>query len=332
MKHVFYIHSPVTYLVSKAIIDYAKLDNKQILFLKSRGIEVDDKFKSELWPYTFNPQSFPTHLNIFKSFFKLKMFDEHVERVTDGQKFVLYLPQTSWRHAQLLISHKNCHHYNVIEEGLGSYRSKTYMEENWPNNALNIFDKLSYFNRIKDTKFIREDYSNLYGLSEESFPQYERKLVLKNFSIKNKNYTYYENSVILVFDAVSVYNLTDLNFHLSAVDHLLSKKGLGHFDKYFFKLHPAQLSTVEEKKFKDLLSSNKNYHFEELPINISLEEVALCAKNVNFYVNISSVGLYASIFNAKVYSYSYMISMLDPSYENVIKTLPDVYIKNVSFL
>jgi hypothetical protein len=73
-------------------------------------------------PFTHYPHSsFPIIRRFWKSWTRLRRFDNFVHQLTRGESFHLYINQTGIDFIRLFMSHGNCRGYSLIEEGLYSY-------------------------------------------------------------------------------------------------------------------------------------------------------------------------------------------------------------------
>src|SRR5436309_2433551 len=119
MKHVFLVHSPITYLVSVSIISELKLPNEDsiIIFHEFDRIEQADLYISvslnEFYTKTLSKKliSYVRHFNL------VRRMDTLLDAVLKGEKFVAYVPVLT-RIGKSLITNAKCCAFNFIEEGL----------------------------------------------------------------------------------------------------------------------------------------------------------------------------------------------------------------------
>ncbi|WP_377482949.1 hypothetical protein [Pontibacter toksunensis] len=240
----------------------------------------------------------------------------------------------------MFISHKNCKGFSLLEEGIASYYTldKVNTEICPSGNSTDFFKILLFLNyrgRLTPQKwFYDTGYEHVYGMSEASFPGFERKVRLP--------FPFYNNlpmpgfGHILVLDATAEYGVTTLKSTLSALAEALqyvAKRGVG---KLWVKYHPDQANSVDtRKRYEQVFKEHSQFlKVEEVPQHVSLEFVAGNTNNTGtvFYVFLSSVGLYAGLCGRKVYSFASCMYRFDLQYEQRVQRLPDVFKENVKFL
>lgn len=127
MKHLFYIHSHITYHVSLEVIKHEKLDASDCVFMYGRkfqplaaplGIE-----QVEL-PFTHHPiNSFAVARKFWRGWNKLSDFDRFTQNLVGKNSFRLYTNQSGIDFIRLFISHRQCAGFSFLEEGMASYYS-----------------------------------------------------------------------------------------------------------------------------------------------------------------------------------------------------------------
>lgn len=343
-KHVFFVHSPITFLVAWGVIKERTLDHEQVVFLTHRGFSVPHNgFKTFNFPYSWSPEPFPFKLNFLLSWKRLKNFDDWVSRITDSQKFVVYLPHSQFRVLKLLISNKSCKQYNYLEEGLGSYETVEKANPGGMKARVNFLDQILYKNRIKDRLVYNSSYGAVFGLFEECFPGFRDKYILGKEFLQDPDFVqnlhmkqgidYFENAHIIVLDGISAHGLISTDHHLAAVIRLkeiLFNRGI---KKTFIKFHPAQVGTEEYEKFlSSLKDSLKGVEMIEIDQSVYLEILALRCNSVTFYINISSIGFYAAKFGQPVYTWANLLTDKNERYRKLFYGLNEEFLKNLIFL
>lgn len=343
LKHLFYVHSPTTFLVAYKIIKSKQLRLDHVVFLTYRGFKVPfSNFSSFTFPFHRNPEPFPFKLNFLKCRKKLREFDEFVNSVTNGTNFSIYLPHTSFRVLKLLITHKKCVAYNYIEEGLSSYNLICEVNPVAGKIKINRIDNFIYQDRIKDKLFFNVDYTAVYGLFEESFPGFRNRIILDKEGNEHvllqqtthmQNLTKFNNAHIIVLDAASVHGKTTLAFYKKAVCQLVKNLKWDGRENVFIKFHPAQVGTEEYFEINEEINRVKGaLMIEEIPQDIFLEFVAQCCSSVNFYVNFSSIGWYACQAGQKVYCWAKYVTELDEKFEEEFTPIHHVMFNKMEFL
>ncbi|QNF33813.1 hypothetical protein HUW51_14190 [Adhaeribacter swui] len=332
MKHVFFVHSTITSIIAEAIIEHENILIKDVIIILDREAVIDNKFLSFKWQFTSPPDQFPAHFNITKSFKKLWLFDRYIKEITYNDSFYLYVPQTGIKSIQLLISNSKCLGYSIMEEGLGSYKHKNIIDSK--NYKIGFYVRIAYLFRIKNKNPMMDGYKKLYAISSKAFPGYNNLIVLNpNFQYNSIKLKYkYDNSIIWIFDAISIYNITKIQFHIGGILKLLKYFEEKRYNKIYFKLHPAQLGRNEDEYFRKMLSVDNKILFEEIPYSVPIESIAKSNNNIKFFVNISSIGFYANLFGNEVYSYANYIAEFDSNYNEYLESFPQVFRESVIFL
>jgi len=136
---------------------------------------------------------------------------------------------------------------------------------------------------------------------------------------------------VLVFDSLSVYRRIGLDSLLNALRRLLerlSAEGVAHLH---YKLHPAQVGSDEQQQIEATLAAS-GIPVQRLDDRLSLEGLALARPQTRFYVNLSSVGLYAALFGAPVFSYAQWVVELEPGFQRYLDQSPRVFAEHVEML
>lgn len=348
MKHLFFVHSQITYIVSIKVINFLQLNHADCVFLIHRGGSADYKsFGVKVVDYPFNPQStdsFPMFNKFWKSWAKLKELDVFINDAVSNDEFLFYTPQTYQKYLAVIYSHKRCKGFNIIEEGGGSYLCKSKIDKYYPSNIQfssfkKILWKLNFLERLKiNRSFIDEGYIQAYGLTSYSFKDFNRKIILGlptlndySFGIKSKDEPeVYDN--ILVFDALVEAKIIDSGTLILSTLILLNDLIRQGCSILHVKYHPDQLKSNKTiNLLKDLFKQFDKLKVIEIPSSISLEEVAL-KQNTTFFVFGSSVGLYASFYGRKVYSLCSVIEKLHPPFSKRIEDMPTIFKEKVSFI
>ena len=154
-KHVFFIVSPITLILSWLIIKYKKLDDDEFILYFLRG------YKSGLLPNSFQLRN-----SILKRILqKLKFYpntNEVLKGIGNKCKFYIYV---SWcfdesaftPDIKLLLSNRNCLGHSYIEEG-----QLSYVED---------FEYHDSFLKKSFHDWFRKDALKFYAISDKAFPK-----------------------------------------------------------------------------------------------------------------------------------------------------------------
>ncbi len=100
-----------------------------------------------------------------------------------------------------------------------------------------------------------------------------------------------------------------------------------------YKFHPAQMFTGENEGLEAVvIEAARGIEVRRLPGPVILENLTCAAPHIRFYVNVSSVGIYAAQFGCKVYSYAPYCAEVEPAFQRKINELPDSFAQAVEFL
>src|SRR5688572_30340516 len=94
IKHIFYIHSYITYLVSLKIIAKEGLEKKDCIFLINRKIRINESIATYNIEHLCTDKSFSVTRNVLKSWREIKNVDAFIAEITGNQKFYFYCPHT----------------------------------------------------------------------------------------------------------------------------------------------------------------------------------------------------------------------------------------------
>ncbi len=341
MKHIFFVHSHITYFVSEGVILYERINKLDCIFLLDRGYKVFDcSLLAYEFPFLTYPEQFVPRRKFWKGLKQLRLLDQFLSYISSGDDFFIYFPETEYSFFDLVVTNSNCAGFSIIEEGLAAYWCKSAFEKLNPPTHRKfqeiMLGNLNFPGRFLRAKyFFNPKYNKIYGISELSFPGYERKVsitwpdLLKNNSLP----VCLQPMHIIVFDAVVEYSIIQEDLFLFALHRFLQALSSRSVTLYHYKFHPQQYSTPEftykiKKKFTEFQS---NLNFIELTSEISLESIAM-NENATFYVNISSVGLYAALFGCAVYSYALFLTASNPDYQRKIQNLPKAFYEKIIFL
>lgn len=339
MKHLFYIHSYITYFVSLQVIKYRNLEVQDCIFLYGRKFrpEQTELAVSEYdVPFTHYPiNSFAVERKFWKSWAKLRKFDAFVEQVTQGSWFKFYTNQTSIDFIRLFLKHKRCKGFSILEEGLYSYHTLHEINSELcppvgkPSFFFRLLHYVNFWGRLELQKlYLDTRYNNVFGITEAAFPEFERKVVLP-FPFKQVKEEGIEEMAVLVFDSFLEYGTVAFDVFDNALEKAFSyfeKKGV---KKVWVKYHPEQYATaLNMKKARDLIDCHKSkVKVQELPKSISLERMASDSSipKLTFYIFLSSAGLYAALCGRTTRSFAKFIADQDHAYRKRLETTPKVF-------
>lgn len=303
MKHLFFVHSNITYLVSLGIIKKLNLKKEEVCFIFGRAYNFYCEYdKFWIGDFVKFEQTSPLAGKFF--YFRnrklINKFDELIAQKTKDKQFTVYLPH-DWNFTmQLLMTHKNCHSYNFIEEGLLHFKEKLHLEFKniffiikLAKNILNTGFRSLYYNTKKRKKY------KLFIISEQIKQlNYKCEMVLVPLYFPtNNDVSEYNNSNIFIFDSF-VYKTNAIIEICKAVDFLLAKEPK---NKWFIKTHPH----TPDKILKEIENIFKKYSMDYKIIENSIifgEEIIFKGENIKFFGFYSSLIYYSAISSHKSYT------------------------------
>lgn len=323
LKHIFYIHSQICFIISKHIIELNKINIKDVIFISNRGFsfQKNNSFKTIAAEQITNG---PVVLqwNILKSAIECIRFDKKINNITKNKSYYTYIPQTTIGFVELLITHKNCAGFYYVEEGHSSYESLSNINSMHYNTKTIpiIIKRLGWLNRIKNNNFFEiEKCKALYCTSKIAFPGARKKIVLDEIFKKQKNIfeTNTEKKFYCAFDAISVYNNDLQSAHIIAF-LIAIKKYIknNNITKIIIKYHPEQLINNEYTLFEKIINKELNgiIEIDSFPPNCSLELQLMEENNADILILSSSIGMYAQRMGHTVYTFFNIFKELVPDY------------------
>ncbi|MFT2007506.1 polysialyltransferase family glycosyltransferase [Pontibacter sp. 13R65] len=347
MKHLFYIHSYITYYVSLEIVKYKEIPFPDCVFMYGRGFEpsTNSKAGTEVHlPYHHYPHNtFFLERQFWKSWSKLRKFDAFLFKLNNGDKFHLYTNQTGLDFIKLILSHAKCQGYSLIEEGLYSYYTFDIINKVIcpPVGRRSMFYELliraNFGRRLKQKRYFMESgYEAVYGIHPKAFPGFRNRHILPFpfGTVADESST--NKQAVLILDSLLDYGVIREKVFLNAL-----QKALDYFAKYgierlYIKFHPKQYRNPDRlAQLKKVLSTSKKaIAISEIGQKQSLELLAADAsiKNLDFYVFLSSAALYATLCGRNAYSFAYFIAEEDPGFLDRINTVPQIFKDLVNFI
>lgn len=340
MKHIFLIHSHITCEVALAIIRREHIALEDVVFL------LDRQFVTQVSGINTVPLDLPDeysliYKNPLRGWRHLRRIRKFIDNLSAGD-FVCYFPHTYSEFANLAAAHPRCKGYSLMEEGLWSYFSVEGMNEVVPPAILGwkqrLLSQALYMGRFKDRYFCRNDYLYAYATSDQAFPGFARKVVLEDTFPMAGNAGCEQSCLarkVIVLDSVVETRVVGEADFLAGFDRLLDTMAerLRGGEAIYIKRHPYQ---YVKRGFSDRLIEHIRQKFpahevREFGGDVSMEQMALSG-DVEFYLNVSSVSIYASRLGAKVYSYARTIGAQSPEFMGRLERLPQVFRDSVEFI
>ena len=335
--HLFLVHSHITHIVARAVVGQQRLNPERVAFLYARGFNpgpatpAETPIQSRRFDFELVPTSRKQRPSIAQGWQTLARIDALLRELTGKRRFHLYTPQTMEHIAQVLKNSRACSGFSFIEEGLYSYCSRAGMARTHPPRTPRRWERFAYRNRIRRSQFFDPGNEHAYGVSDAVFPDLDGRVVLSGLFPTASAAQTEGIGHVLVFDSLSVYRRIAVDTLLSALQRLFERLRQQQVPLLHYKLHPAQLGSPEQALIEIALQ-HSGLPVRRLDDSLSLEGLAQARPQTRFYVNLSSVGLYAALFGAEVYSYANWVAVLEPDFQHYIDLTPSVFSSHISML
>lgn len=336
MKHVFVVHSPITYLAALGVICKYNININQV-YIVSEGY-----YRKTPIPILVLP--IMSRRNPFIFMFPIQYVDYRLNKLIGNDSFVAYVP-AMYSLAKIVSTNLKCKSFHFIEEGLSVYAQNIPLQwyyhtkpslgfrNNKIKNIITSFlHTLQGYNEILDSfPFLYNAYVNVenilfFGFSEKSYigaipVLIDLKEVRRSFF---SNYVCSLKSDIVIWIGTYFREDDKLDNYINVIDkyfiRYLQKNGISHIQ---IKFHPSEL-ILSRKKTLALFNSH-SISYDVLCDNTILEIELQCVKNVRLFGTSSSVLYYASIWGHKSFSVTkYLVNFPQhdiPVFDTEVSTL-----------
>ena len=337
MKHLFTVHSPITFLAAHMVVVNMKLDLEDVIILTNRYKVPIDKYS--VYQFSSNIEN-----GWFKKLTRLNVtnrLDKYLSGLSNGDEFIAYVDLMSY-HQKVLITHPKCMGFNFIEEGNSSYRDKDNLDDlTWDkrnqsyrirkgfSSLQDIYKSLKWSVRGYNPRLLSVPYSytsyrdfenvRFFCFSELAYPTIssEKKVVLNISSsdeiIKLAGNISLKDSFVWVDGSNSRFTGLPEEVYHRAIDKAIDKFGNTLFEKpVFVKLRPGLEDYQSNYLYSKLQSVGVSV--QVLPNNLILECVFINSVDCIVVGNLSSALFYAQIFGHKAYSLYALFEQRVPTY------------------
>lgn len=304
MKHLFYIHSPITLLSALSVIEEEK--PKSWAFLCSFDFTPNLSYTQanvelyRLKKYQLSETSSSGSWRFFQNLVEIIHLRRFIRQITKD-KFVLCLPHTKNFLMQCLIHLPKCDHFNIIDEGLLTY--------NHPNAFIKPFLKpITLQSKIKKyltlPKHLNQSvsygsqsakHSHVYLFYESPFQDKNlgyKKIDFPSFPAMHLNYS---NSSVFILDNAVEANLLSQEEYEDWLEGEITKRNLKSIS---VKFHPRQ---INKKAILNVFSKHK-VNVQIIHDEVYLELVFRASINMKVYGLWSSLLFYAKMEGHEVVS------------------------------
>ena len=336
MKYLFRVNNPTAYLIANQIIVEKNLSTQDCLFFcstQSLYEIVNVKFKNKI---VISDDFVGIHKMFVKSWAKYIRTIWVILRLTKFNKYELFVPHSCALFLQLLIRMPNCKYYNYIEEGSVAYQiHKIKVTKEYLLNlsiARKILPFLNHFGLLPyEMDRFQEGAKSYYCFSEHAFTfvkSQNQKVVLRHPK-GDRDYSSYDGGYILCPSRATELNWITLNDDLNIIKKVIEK--LPTDSKIFLNFHPRQSNKKKHELTKFCKSSSK-LNISILSEDILVEDILLNSTNITIVSELSSLLVYAIIFNQKSISYFEPFSKLSFVEMSKESRFPPFAIDKIEFL
>src|SRR6266496_1229351 len=347
MKHLFLVHTPITYLSSVSIISKLGLQREDaiIFFIQfDKAISSSDQYISiTLNEFYKKERSFKKLYNYFRYFNIPGRIDPIIDATINNEKFVAYVPVLTFIH-KLFITHPNCCAFNFIEEGLAHYYKEEtlenldpgYSKDLWRSsisqNTKKVLNEMylvlrGYNFKLQGLPFSYSCYNSFehvrfYGLTQDSFPLIDvRKKVIipfekKRFALQKPEYNVnLDGKIVWIGDASVLRHGFSASIYIKGIKDgcigFIKNRGEKEIFIKFHRDEPVQLRTAIKKLFQE-----NGISFQIIPDSVIMELLLFKAENVTLVGIYSSLLYYASIMGHHSFS---IYEFVKQEYSKVLK-------------
>lgn len=342
-KHVFYVHSYLTYIVACSVVAHLRLPSKRVLLILGRGFTTPScEFRVvALKPDQTKVAQVPTYgesFLILRRWRTIRSIDMLLEHFVADDSYVAYLPSTRNFLMQILATNRRCIAVNLIEEGLLTYTGRPLKE---PNPSYRSFSgrakaRLKFFDHGNRSAFYSADLlpketTTVFAISEAAkaaLPQF-RVEVLPNLVTPPIPSDYILSGASVFFmDPLVEQKITSLDIILTILQSLPPMGAAGA--RLWLKWHPSQM--IHHDLERRLQAANIVH--QVIPDDIAAESILLQSKGLHVFGFGSSLLFYAALWGHNSYSLLPTLGRIDPEALDRHRkiTMPEVFYRMVQQL
>jgi hypothetical protein len=352
MKHIFTVHSSITFLVAYSTIKHLSLDKSDVLIISTNYTIPLDDYK--VVP-GFTEARNSTLIQKLKYFNVPKSFDNYLTPHLEGEVFTAYVDLMSY-FQKILITHNQCQAFHFIEEGNSAYMAWDNDKDlTWEDYTGGMTYRVNFIesNYIKSVIRTLRGYNlrlislpyhymayvnfkgiNFYAFSNNAFYNVspDKRILLKlpknDTNIKKLAGGHFLNDATIWLDGSNArYTGLEESYYYDAIKKaipLLKEKGVIK-DKVYAKLRPG-IKDFSANKLVSILRAN-NIEVEVMPNDLIIEAFFMQSNNCKIIGVLTSVLEYAHVFGHEAYSIYGLFEKQPPTFfdrmtgfwENIIK-------------
>jgi hypothetical protein len=334
VRHVFLIHSSITYLVARQVIRYLRLTPDVCAYVLLRRIQPDDDDPVSAQLHLYDNITVPLTWRIGQVWGRIATLDRQVADLTSRADYALYVPHLDHPMARLLYTNRQCKAINYLEEGTESYIPAERLRHTYGFRD-RVVRYLFSLGRYPALDHFSGTHGAAYCINDACFPSLARKVILpipfRSITVNPDP----SNQIILVFDAFIEFNLVGADAFRQALHELFAWLITQNRHRILYKYHPIQIQQPERRAYyeREVFGPWKDrLTFTEITANVSLENIAFSYPSVEYAIIGSSVGLYARFCGRKVISVAKRLAELDARFHARMQLMPPVFFEAIEFL
>lgn len=290
MKHIFVVHSPLTYIVSLGVIYKEQIKREDAIIVSTNYYQKE--------PIEIRIIKMPTKKDLFFKFRVRDWFNpikygfREIDKLINNDSFYLYVPAFS-HFSKIFLIHPHCKAFSFLEEGYSSYRDSFDLEY-----LVSQYRGLSFVPTKKDIlrtvllairgygeKFISIPYLynsfhgmqgiRYYCITSIAFPFQKEKIIIKPQDI----IIFYDIKNIISIDDSYVWIGTPFQEDISilvkkCVEYLKEK----NIVEIYVRFHPRESIASQQKTIKIFRKNGINIHM--IDKKMIFEFVLYSSKNI----------------------------------------------------
>ena len=324
--HLFYISNYISFNNYLSIIIKNNISIEDCFFYSPRLTinELNINFKINLIDVINIKEPQNIKEKIFH-FIKKSQHKKQINKVISKKKFYFYTPHLINNREKIIVTSKLCVKYFFVEEGIPAYNH---------NYKINYCKK---FSEIKEISNYKNKLDSVYCNHEKSFDfKINKNKIPLSFTNKYKKKAYHSiknNDIVIAIDS----NFSDVKFINIIISYmkLLSHLKFRNHHQIKLKFHPDYIHQPSCVKVFEEINQSIGIDFEILKNNVCLEEIASLGVKINVYCIFSSLYIYMSQYNSKVYIYDDYLRHNDEAYFDIYsfnKKIIDTLKLNIEFV
>lgn len=330
MKHLFYVHSHITFLVSKQYVFDKGINPDDCLFFCVREYKLPERYRSLFknvlsYPIDVLPNGslrILENYNIIDAYRNIKLLEEKINDYFNKDTFIYYVPNAQSDCSSAIITMSQCKRFMIIEEGCMSYASKDVVPCVFIGVKLYLYYFIRiFFYRILAVKNWRLPYNHkkFYGtiaMSSGAFYDTSGEKMIVSNPFDREELSIVPDAILSIDASLPIFftKETVVDLYIRLLKFFKSKG----YTKVAYKFHPNFYFQHITEEYREIIHNTFGELVYELPSETVIENI-LNTYDVAFYSDYSSIALYASFLGRKSWSYARFLTSFNEKYAQQIK-------------